>query len=127
MYNLPPRNYSWEELISIVLNHPPHVELIVEDWMVPPIPKYFKWRLGDLQGQIADYGVGLSDKRGIHVKRYKNGYTIHWDRKDPSQDPLGHLVQDAPHWLATIIGGAAIGIGYGVYRYYNRKDKKRKR
>lgn len=75
---------------------------------VGPIPDIFKRHVGDPEGQIADYRHPLKDGAGIHLKKYSDHYRMHWDRKDPTIDPIGHLVEDAPHWLATA-GVASIG------------------
>lgn len=112
-YQLNHGYYTWENVIDIVLTHPAHTEIIVEFWMVPPLPNYFTSRPADASGQIDDYGVGLEDGKGIHVKQFENCWTIHWDKKDPNQDPLGHLYHDAPHWLAILgIGILVAGVGY---------------
>lgn len=116
--------YTWEQMIGTSLGYPPHTDIIVEKPMVPPIPAYFSRRFGDSDGQKADYGAGLTDGRGIHLKEYDNYYKIHWDKRDPKRDPIGHLYHDAPHWLAAIILGSAIGIGYGLYSHHKRKMRK---
>lgn len=94
------RKYSWDEVITIILTQPKHKDILVNDWEVPDLPPEFEERLGDEDGQVADYGLALDDGTGIHVKKYNGYYKIHWDKKDPNDDPLGHLVYDAPHWLA---------------------------
>ena len=100
------RRYSWDEVITIVLTQPKHKDVIVNDWEVPELPPEFGERLGDEDGQIADYGLTSEDGRGIHIKKYNGYYKIHWDKKDPNDDPLGHLVYDAPHWI--VIGAAVV-------------------
>ncbi|HJU14237.1 MAG TPA: hypothetical protein VJ792_07265 [Candidatus Nitrosotalea sp.] len=117
--------YTWEQMIGTSLRYPAHTDIIVEKHMVPILPEYFTKRIGDIDGQKADYGASLDDGRGIHVKEYDRHYKIHWDKKDPQRDPVGHLYHDAPHWLAAILVGAAAGIGYGVYRHYKKKNKKK--
>jgi len=33
------------------------------------------------------------------MREYADRFLVHWDKIDPSGDPIGHLVQDAPHWI----------------------------
>ena len=103
---------NWDEVISEVLTLEKHKDLQVEFSQVSSLPPEFEARLGDEDGQIADYGLALEDGTGIHVKVYDDYYKIHWDRKDPNDDPLGHLIYDAPHWI--VIG--AIGIDLLIFK-----------
>ncbi len=100
------RRYTWEQVINEVLLLSKHTDIIVEKWRVPPIPTDFKERLADNDGQITDYGFALEDDTGIHIKEYEDYYKVHWDKKDPSVDPLGHLVYDSPKWL--VVGAVAL-------------------
>ncbi|MEW6044034.1 MAG: hypothetical protein AB1608_07195 [Thermoproteota archaeon] len=116
-YHLSNGYYNWQETIELVLTFEKHVDLQIWQSMLPPMPDYFVSRLGDADGQIANYGVALDDGKGIHLKVYKEGfYRIHWDKKDPNRDPFGHLMYDAPLYFVAIIFGVAAGVGYGVYR-----------
>lgn len=64
---------------------------------------------GEPKGQVADYRRALSDGRGIHIRVYSDHLTAHWDRKDPSTNPIGHLLQDAPGWaIALGLAGLAL-------------------
>jgi len=90
---------SWEGVISTVLTFPKHKDLVVKKSELPDLPAEFQTRLGDNDGQIADYGLPLPDGRGIHVKVYHDYYKIHWDQKDPTIDPLGHIITDSPKWI----------------------------
>lgn len=40
------------------------------------------------------YRRALPDGRGLHVQRFHDHYRIHWDAKDPSVSPFGHLLSD---------------------------------
>lgn len=90
---------SWDKIISDVLTLPKHKDLQIKKSKVKDLPLEFQLRLGDEDGQSADYGLPLSDGRGIHVKVYDDHYKIHWDQKDPSVDPIGHIVHDSPKWI----------------------------
>jgi len=126
-YRLIDGYYSWEQVIGTVLSYPKHTNIIVLPTIVPSLPDDFKQRIGILlNGCLAHFSKRLPDGKSIHVRVYKDHYKVHWDQKDPNKDPWGHLVYDAPEWLLAIGMGAAIGIGYGVYSYYKRKNKKRK-
>ena len=69
--------------------------------------------LGEPHGQIADYRKSYG-KEGLHVREYKDRYTIHWDKTDPLSNPMGHLLEDAPHWLA-VAGGIALAVLAGLF------------
>jgi hypothetical protein len=83
---------------------PAHQDVEIAKSDVPhPLREGFKTRIGDPKGQNADYGMCLPDGKGIHIREYQDKYLVHWDKVDPPRDPIGHLVNDAPHWIA--IGG----------------------
>ncbi len=49
----------------------------------------------------------------LHVREYEGYYTVHSDRVDPGKDPLGHLLMDAPEYIA----GACVAIAVGKRTY----------
>lgn len=63
--------------------------------------------LGDPEGARKQYRYG-----NLHIREYDDKYTLHVDRFDPRQEPIKHLLFDAPEVLI----GAALGIyaGYKV-------------
>lgn len=63
--------------------------------------------LGDPEGSRKQYRYG-----NLHIREYDDRYTLHVDRFDPRQEPIKHLLFDAPEVLI----GAAVGIytGYKV-------------
>ena len=126
-YKLVDGCYSWEQVFATALNYPAHTDIMVELNMVPKLPSYFtKFLLADGDGQKANYGMSLPDKRRIHVKIYDDHYKVHWDKRDPKEDPLGHLYHDAPHWLVVLIMGLTV-VGVGAYIVYEYKKKKKKK
>lgn len=124
-YELLDGYYTWEQVIATALNYPAHTDIIVGLKMVPTLPEYFSKRMADNDGQKADYGLGLPDKKGIHVKEYDDHYKVHWDKRDPKTDPLGHLYHDAPHWLIILILGLTAVVGGAlIVREYKKSRKK---
>jgi len=119
-YRIPDLNLiPWRVVIGSVLRQPLHADTtLLKGLVIHPLRAGFNRSIGEPQGQIADYRMGLKDGKSIHVREYDASYRIHWDARDPDTDPLGHLLVDAPHWL--IIGGLLLGMGALVY--YSLKD-----
>ena len=61
--------------------------------------------LGQKNGAYKQYRYG-----NLHIREYKDKYLVHTDKVDPRENPLGHLVQDAPEVLVglacAIFGGS---------------------
>lgn len=110
---------TWKTAIDQILVQPPYKELhFSKNSINHPKHSGFQISIGDLQGQVADYRLALKDGRGIHVREFRNYFTIHWDKKDPTVDPIGHLIEDATHWL-LFLGIAIVGT---FYWYRSKKD-----
>lgn len=107
-------HYSWEQVADTALKYPAHTDILVEFDMVPEFPDYFEKILADDDGQKANYGFSLQDKRGIHVKVYDKYFKVHWDKRSSLTDPLGHLYHDAPHWIVIILGIIAAVVGVAI-------------
>jgi hypothetical protein len=60
--------------------------------------------LGQKNGAKKQYRYG-----NLHIREYDDKYLVHMDKVDPRQDPLGHLVHDAPEILIGIASGIIIG------------------
>ncbi|WP_135829915.1 hypothetical protein [Halorussus halobius] len=94
----------WDGVVARVRRERPHVDLrIATDAVVHPSDAGFVAHAGDPRGQRADYRRPLPDGAGVHVKEFADRYEVHWDRVDPTEDFLGHVLADAPHWL--LVGG----------------------
>lgn len=103
-------HYDWSSAIDHALSLPVHQDLELSKQDLPhPTEAGFVLSVGDPAGQQADYRLPLDDGRGVHVKEYEITYKIHWDHKDPGRDIIGHIVEDAPHWL-PIIGIGVFGL-----------------
>jgi len=64
-------------------------------------------KLGQKNGAIKQFRYGK-----LHIREYKDKYLVHTDKIDPRENPLGHLIHDAPEVLVGLacaaIGGAKI-------------------
>jgi hypothetical protein len=60
--------------------------------------------LGNKKGAQKQYRYG-----NLHIREYYNHYAIHTDKINPHKDPIGHLVADAPEYIAGAIAAVAIG------------------
>ena len=116
-------HYSWDQVVATVLKYPPHTDIVVGFDMVPEMPPFFEQIHADPDGQKANFGFTLPDKKGIHVKVYDDHYKVHWDKVSSLVDPLGHLYHDAPHWFALLVGVAAVGLSVGAYYSYKKYKK----
>ena len=68
------------------------------------------------QGSLASYRKGR-----LHAHDMGDCYHVHVDKVDPSKDPLGHLIEDAPQ---VIVAGVIIG---ALFLYYLAiRDSKKK-
>ena len=62
---------------------------------VRPIIDIKETPLGSKKGAIRQYRYGV-----LHIREYDTHYSVHMDTVDPSSNPLGHLLVDAPEYLA---------------------------
>jgi hypothetical protein len=69
--------------------------------------------LGQKNGAKKQYRYG-----NLHIREYDDKYLVHMDKVDPRQDPLGHLVHDAPEILIGVASGIITGkkIASGIYK-----------
>ena len=63
--------------------------------------------LGQKNGANKQYRYG-----NLHIREYDDKFLVHTDKVDPREDPLGHLIHDAPEFLVGMacatLGGAKI-------------------
>jgi len=106
---------SWDNLIHHILRLPVHQDIAVsKSAILSPLEEGFRVSIGEFKGQMADFRRPMPDGRSIHVKEFKKHFLAHWDFRDPSLDPLGHLVQDAPHILGLLSLAAFVVLGLAI-------------
>ena len=63
--------------------------------------------LGQKNGAIKQYRYG-----NLHIREYDDKFLVHTDKIDPREDPVGHLVHDAPEILVglacAVFGGSQL-------------------
>lgn len=73
--------------------------------------------LGQKNGAVKQYRYG-----NLHIREYDDKYLVHMDKVDPRQDPVGHLVTDAPEVLVGIAGAIYGGRKVASSLYKLQKD-----
>ena len=88
---------------------------------VRPIITYEETILGDKKGARRQFRYG-----NLHIREYEDYYVVHMDKVDPKRDPVGHLLIDAPEYMAAIVAGlkAAKQAGDSVYTQRRADDNK---
>jgi len=74
-------------------------------------------KLGGKKGALKQYRKG-----NLHIREYEDRLTVHTDKVDPREDPLGHLIHDAQEVLVGLAGAAISGAAIGTYIYKMKKD-----
>lgn len=89
---------------------------------VRPIIEIKETVIGGKKGARKQYRYGR-----LHIREYDAHYTVHMDRVDPLRNPLGHLVIDAPEYIAGAAAAAIVGRRVGMTVYERRKGQGRTR
>lgn len=55
--------------------------------------------LGQKNGALRQFRYG-----NLHIREYEDKYLVHMDKVDPRNDPMGHLIHDAPEFLVGLAG-----------------------
>jgi len=61
--------------------------------------------LGQKNGADKQYRYG-----NLHIREYPDKFLVHIDRVDPREDPMGHLIHDAPEVLIGLACAAFTGL-----------------
>lgn len=83
---------------------------------VRPIIDYEETFLGTKKGAKKQFRYGK-----LHIREYKDYYIVHMDKVDPTKDPMGHLLIDAPEYLAATIAGLTAAKQAGCTVYTEKK------
>jgi len=74
--------------------------------------------LGQKNGAYKQYRYG-----NLHIREYENKFLVHTDKIDPRENPIGHLIHDAPEVLiglaCAVFGGSQI-----AKKFLNKKSNK---
>ena len=70
---------------------------------IRPIIEYPETVLGSKRGAKRQFRYG-----NLHIREYDEYYTTHMDKIDPRDDPLGHLMIDAPEYLIGLFCAVSI-------------------
>lgn len=98
---------TWKQQCTLALWQPAHTDITISKFGMPhPTEAGFTVSGGELVGQNADYRLPLDDGREVHVREFSDRYTVHWDKVSALRNPIGHIGQDAPHWLVIGLTGA---------------------
>jgi hypothetical protein len=90
---------------------------------VRPIIDLQETPLGNKKGANKQYRCG-----SLHIRDYDTHYTVHLDAVDPLSNPLGHLLVDAPEYLAGATAAFIVGrrLGTKVYNICKKEGKSTK-
>ena len=74
--------------------------------------------LGQKNGANKQYRYG-----NLHIREYDDKFLVHTDKVDPRENPIGHLIHDAPEVLiglaCAVFGGSQI-----AKKFLNKKSNK---
>ena len=65
---------------------------------VRPLMEYEPTMLGEKKGSIKQYRHGK-----LHIREYDTYYSVHYDKIDPNNDPIGHIMVDASKYFPGVI------------------------
>lgn len=85
---------------------------------VRPIVNLKETTLGGKKGAKRQYRYG-----NLHIRDYDTHYTVHMDRVNPLTNPLGHLLVDAPEYIAGAAAAVIVGRRVGAAIYKKRKKE----
>jgi len=87
---------------------------------VRPVVGLAETALGGKNGAKKQYRYGR-----LHIRDHETHYTVHMDKVDPLVNPLGHLLVDAPEYLAGAAAAVIVGkrVGSDIYKKRKKEGK----
>jgi len=85
---------------------------------IRPIIDLQETHFGSKNGARSQYRYG-----DLHIRDYDSHYSVHMDKVDPMSNPLGHLIVDAPEYLAAVTAALIVGKRLGTTVYNTRKKQ----
>lgn len=93
-YNVCPDSHVFCRMMNQL---PFYEEVKIPKTTIQKLPRCFEeTALGEPKGALRQF----RRPDGAHILEYENVWILHKDKIDPRFDPLGHLINDAPHVLA---------------------------
>ena len=74
--------------------------------------------IGNKRGAKKQYRYGK-----LHILEYDKKYLVHMDKIDPREDPLGHLIRDAPEYLVGLEWAAYGNILSNAVSFFKKDSK----
>lgn len=65
---------------------------------IRPLIDYEPTMLGEKRGSIKQYRRGK-----LHIREYETYYSVHYDKIDPRDDALGHIMLDASKYFPGVM------------------------
>jgi hypothetical protein len=101
-------NRSCNEFCRWIEALPHHKRYVLTKELHPSLPECFE---ETIFGEIIPGAIRqLRGPYGAHVHEFEDRFELHRDYVNADIDPLGHLVQDAPEYLASIIVALTAGL-----------------
>lgn len=95
---------TWKEVGVHIQGCPFHEDYrILRNSIQHPSMEGFARSVGEIKGQLADWRKTLLDGTCLHVIEFPSKYVCHRDKKNPNEDPVGHLWADARHWILAAL------------------------
>jgi hypothetical protein len=107
-------NRTCKGFCSWIREQPPHVNYNIPKEGATRLPPCFEETyLGEMEeGAKRQY----RGPYGAHVREFPDRWVLHRDHVNADQDPLGHLLKDAPEYLASALAGALAGLATGRHQ-----------
>ena len=103
------------QLIDLAIMPKDEIEVPKElrEFMIDDAEETF---LGQKNGAIKQYRYG-----NLHIREYDDKFLVHTDKIDPREDPVGHLIHDAPEVLiglaCAVFGGSQLAKKFSHKKY----------